>query len=92
VTIRVRNGFGPYYPRVIADGPSDSPHRYRDNTICMWHPDDPDEKRWVTEDGLLALARHVQVHLFKEAWFRESGEWVGEEAPHPMRKPRTQAE
>ena len=91
VTIRVCNGPRPYYPRVTADGPSDSPHRYRDNTLCMWHPDDPDEERWVPADGLLALTRHVQVHLFKEAWYRQSGEWIGEEASHRTPKPRTQA-
>ena len=92
VTIRVWNSFKPRYPRVTADGPSDSPHRYRDDALCMWHPDDPEEQRWVPEDGLLALVRHVQVHLFKEAWWRETGEWIGEEAPHLTPKPRTPAE
>lgn len=91
VTIKVWNSFKPQYPRVTADGPSDSPHHYRDNALCMWHPDDDDDKRWVPEDGLLALVRHVQLHLFKEAWWRESGEWIGEEAPHVTPKPRTPA-
>ena len=33
-------------------------------------------------DGLLTLVRYAQLHLFREAWWRETGEWVGEEAGH----------
>jgi hypothetical protein len=48
----------------------------------MWHPHDPPEKRWTPEDGLLQLVLHIHVHLFKEAWWRETGEWLGNQAPH----------
>jgi len=50
--------------------------------LCMWRPGDPPERRWVDEDGLLALFGMTAEHLFKEAWWREHGEWLGDEAPH----------
>ena len=48
----------------------------------MWYPKDPVDSRWVFVDGLLALIGLVMAHLFREAWWRETGEWVGEEVPH----------
>ena len=33
-------------------------------------------------DGLLVLLNYIQAHLFREAWWREKGEWLGPEAPH----------
>ena len=69
-------------PSVFADGPRESPHRYHDDSLCMWYPGDPVERRWVFEDGLVTLMGLVMAHLFKEAWWRETGEWLGEEIPH----------
>lgn len=69
-------------PCVFADGPRESPHRYCDNSLCMWYPEDPVERRWVFADGLLTLMGLVMAHLFKEAWWRETGEWLGEEVSH----------
>jgi hypothetical protein len=51
--------------------------------LCVWHPGDPAERTWVPEDGLLVLFGMIAEHLFKEAWWREHGEWLGEEYPHP---------
>src|SRR4051794_31944821 len=74
-------------PRVRVDGPG-SPHRYFDGSLCMWHPADPPEEKWVFEDGLLALLHLVQAHLFREAWYREHGVWLGPQAPHdPPKRP-----
>lgn len=76
------------HPEVYADGATTSPHRYpgRGRThLCLWYPSDPPERRWVPEDGLLRLFGMVQTHLFKEGWWRETGEWVGDEAPHLVR-------
>lgn len=79
-------------PRITADGPG-SPHRYDNNgSLCIWHPRAPVDERWVFEDGLLALLNHIQLHLFKEAWWRETGEWLGPEAPHTPRKERAEEE
>jgi hypothetical protein len=84
VTITIYNSFAPVVKDVIADGPTESPHRYRNNSLCIWHPRDRVEQRWVHEDGLLQLITHARVHLFKEAWWREhdQDDWPGEQAPH----------
>jgi hypothetical protein len=78
-------------PRIYADGPSGpeaSPHRFSERRwtrLCVWYPGDPLERRWVPDDGLLMLFGMIATHLLKEAWWRESGEWLGEEAPHGVR-------
>jgi len=69
-------------PKVTCDGPPSSPHRYADGSLCMWYPHDPPERKWVFEDGLLMLLNVIQRHLFWEAWWRETDEWLGDEAPH----------
>jgi hypothetical protein len=84
----------PSHPKVFANGLSgydDSPHRYPERgrtRLCIWFPSDPPERKWVPEDGLLALFGMAAEHLFKEGWWREhNGEWLGEEHPHdPERK------
>jgi hypothetical protein len=74
-------------PSVRVDGPG-SPHRYPDGTLCMWYPPDPEDEKWVFEDGLLPLLCHIQRHLFREAWWREHGVWLGPQAPHgPPKEP-----
>lgn len=75
----------PGQPCVCADGPTASPHRYaqrRRHQLCIWHPTDPASRRWVPDDGFLVLFGMIGVHLFKEAWWRNTGEWLGDEAPH----------
>ena len=80
--IRIRFCGNSDIPTVFADGPKKSPHRYSGGGLCMWYPKDPVDSRWVFVDGLLALIGLVMAHLFREAWWRETGEWVGEEVPH----------
>ncbi len=85
---RVRIEFRPWLhssPKVFADGPTDSPHRYRyedDHSLCLWYPSDGSDRRWEPNDGLLHLLGLIEAHLFKEAYWRETGEWLGEEGPH----------
>ena len=43
----------PTLTTITVDGPTDSPHRYKDNQLCIWHPNDPEDNRWVLGDGLL---------------------------------------
>lgn len=76
-------------PKVTVDGLEDSPHRYHDEggELCMWYPWDPKECRWIFSDGLLHLLVLIQMHLFREAWWRETGgvdggEWLGPEVLH----------
>ncbi|WP_024936264.1 hypothetical protein [Actinomadura welshii] len=73
----------PDVPHVYTDGPDESPHRYLDNALCMWHPHDPAESRWVRADGPVALLGHIVAHLLREEWWRHTGEWAGAEAAHP---------
>lgn len=72
----------PKVPRVKVDGPKESKHRYPGGYLCMWYKDDPLENRWDFDDGLLALIIHIIAHLFREAWWRETGEWLGPEIEH----------
>ena len=53
--VHIRFGGMSDVPSVFADGSRDSPHRYSDGSLCMWHPRDPIDHRWVFGDGLLAL-------------------------------------
>lgn len=72
-------------PRVFADGPTESPHRYRHESarsLCLWYPSDGPDRRWLPEDGLAQLIGMIETHLFKEAYWRETGEWLGDEGPH----------
>jgi hypothetical protein len=82
---RVEIGFQPWTrntPRVTTDGPEESRHRYPGGELCMWYPSDPRDAKWVWDDGLLALLVHVQLHLFREAYWRENGFWPGPEFDH----------
>jgi hypothetical protein len=82
VTISFGKHADPDTPFMTADGPTRSPHRYADGALCIWYPDDPPERRWTRQDGLVPLLDLVALHLFREAWWRESGEWLGPQAPH----------
>ena len=72
----------PNFVEIVADGPTDSPHRFANNHLCIWYPYDSKGNRWVREDGLLHLLILIQLHLFREAWFRETGKWCGPEFNH----------
>jgi hypothetical protein len=82
VQVRFRNGHEHGFPHIYVDGPTESPHRYRGGELCIWEPTDPAENTWEPRDGLLELIRHIKLHLFKEAWWRESSEWLGDEVRH----------
>lgn len=79
VTIRFQSRKVPF---VTVDGPTGSPHRFDDGTLCMWFPGDPDGNVWTFDRGLLDLLDTIVGHLFREAWWRETGEWLGPEVPH----------
>jgi len=75
----------PLIPRVHVDGPAESPHRYADGTLCMWHPDDSPPAIWAPSAGAADLVTRIAVHLLKEEWFRRTGEWIGDEVQHHRR-------
>lgn len=72
----------PDVPHVYSDGPAISPHRFSDGALCMWYPGDPAKARWVQADGPPSLLGHIVAHLLREEWWRQTGEWPGQEAPH----------
>jgi hypothetical protein len=72
----------PEIPRVTVDGPADSKHRFPSGDLCMWYCRDPVGDQWIFENGLVALVGHIAAHLFREAWYRETGEWPGPEVDH----------
>lgn len=80
-------GFTPESVRISVDGPIDSPHRYAGNTLCIWYPRDNPERKWVHDDGLITLLDLVSLHLFKEAYWRETDRWLGDEVPHAEQDP-----
>lgn len=86
VTIDFSRG-SPDTPRVHVDGPDESPHRYTDGTLCMWYPGDRPPAKWLPRDGAAELIVRIGVHLLKEQWFRQSGEWVGAEVTHKPSDP-----
>lgn len=87
VTIRLTNFTDPSLDGVTVDGSTESPHRRGTTDLCLWRWDAPPEKQWTADEGLLALIQYVRVHLFREAYWRETGGydggiWAGDEAPH----------
>jgi hypothetical protein len=91
MAVRVEFGPGtPEMPRVFTDGPQESPHRYADGSLCMWYPGDPIDLQWARRDGGAALVGCIALHLIREQWWRETGEWPGPEAPHPVKQTRPQ--
>jgi hypothetical protein len=81
VTVEFRRRYS-WAPKVYVDGPTASPHRFGRRELCLWYSGDPQDRRWVPDDGLLVLFGMITEHLFKEAWWREHHEWLGEEYPH----------
>ncbi|MEL7667032.1 MAG: hypothetical protein AAGU73_02365 [Actinomycetota bacterium] len=69
-------------PRVWTADPRPLKHQFTDGSLCMWYIWDPPDKRWVYEDGLVALLDLAKLHLYREERYRETGCWMGPEAPH----------
>lgn len=61
-------------------------HTFGANTLCMWFPKDPPDRQWNRADRLLKLVDTAVAHLFKELYFRETGEWLGEEVHRDAKK------
>ncbi len=67
------------------DGPrgsAASEHRFGETELCLFYKDDPRERRWKAEDGLLRLFDLARRHVTGEYLWRATGRWPVEEAPH----------
>jgi len=69
-------------------------HRYPDppGQLCLWDPEDPPALRWHWSDGLAAFITMAHRHLQAEEYWRRTGTWPAEAAPHgggphPVRTP-----
>lgn len=72
------------------DGPrgqSASEHRYNETCLCLYYKNDPDERRWKLELGLLRLFDLARRHISCENIWRERGTWSVEQAPHGETEP-----
>ncbi len=81
VTVEFNVARSPARPVAHIDGPRCLRHRYADDSLCMWLDTDPPGKRWLTEEGLLELVRHVEVHAYCEAECRAGHSWPKPESP-----------
>jgi hypothetical protein len=50
--------------------------------LCLWYRHDPRGLRWEWDDGFEQYATRVHRHLFFEEFWRRTGEWPVEDAPH----------
>lgn len=80
----------PFHPRVVLPEDWSSPHRYEDPThACIWYDEDPAKQKWVFRDGLHQMLLHITWHLYREVVYHETGEWLGDQAPHaPLERMR----
>lgn len=85
------------HPDVLClDGPRTSKHRnppFEDGgfgksaTLCLYYRQDPKERRWTPEHGLLGLFDIARVHVTNEHIWRCTGNWPSEDAPHGITAP-----
>ena len=77
------------FPRVHAKPGAPSKHRCsHDGALCLWHPLDPQERRWTSAKGLLDLIEIIRTHLFLEHYWRLTGGEHGGNRRGPLRDPR----
>ena len=88
VTVEFARARPPAHASVRVDGPRCLRHRFNDDSLCMWLESDPPDKRWVPSEGLLELARHVELHAYCETECRAGRPWPKAESPgrHPRRR------
>lgn len=70
-------------------GPWASKHRNGPAELCLYFEDDPPERRWTEELGLLRLFDLARRHVTAEHVWRETGRWPTDEAPHGRSEPAT---
>lgn len=68
-------------------GPRSSKHRNGPAELCLYYEDDPPERRWTEDLGLLRLFDLARRHVTAEHIWRETERWPTEEAPHGRSEP-----
>jgi hypothetical protein len=67
------------YPGTFSMWP---PHRRGHGTLCLHYPEDPQVLKVSWADGLARIVMVVHRHLLFEEWWRRTGRWPVEDAPH----------
>ncbi len=70
------------YPRIFTSVERRRKHAFDDKSLCVWHPRDPEVRRWTSQQGLLVLVEMVRRHLLLEMDWFVTGEWAIEDATH----------
>lgn len=68
-------------------GPGASKHRNGPIELCLYYEEDPPERRWNEELGLLRLFDLARRHVTAEYVWRKTRRWPTEEAPHGRSDP-----
>jgi hypothetical protein len=80
------------------DGPRLSKHRNppcedgvfgKSAELCLYYREDPDERRWRPENGLLGLFDIARLHVTNEHEWRRTSRWPAKDAPHGEPAPAT---
>jgi hypothetical protein len=73
-------------PSVWVDAPTlhpNAPHRFPDDSLCLYDPKDPLDQRWHSQVPLaLTIVPWTAEWLFFYELWLESGTWHGPEAAH----------
>lgn len=66
------------------DGDRRWKHRQQDmwGDLCLWYPDDVPSLQWTWDDGLASYVTLVHRHVQAEEFWRRTGRWPAEDAPH----------
>jgi len=71
--------------RVVKADARPVPLMYLVGGLCLWYPDDPEALRWIWEKGIDDYLRILRRHLWYEEFWRRTGFWPVEDAPHGRR-------
>ena len=94
-TVRIAQFADPRHvvPYAFPIGPSRTwHHRYAQQVeighygqLCLWYPYDPARLVWNWSRGLVGFVAIAQRHLWFEEYYRRTGFWPVEDAPHGHR-------
>lgn len=78
LTFPLQNKYGQRRPK----------HLYFDDSLCLFYPGDPPQKRWLPEDGLVTLVAWAVEWLEAYYYWRFRNEWPGEDAHRDAKRSR----
>ncbi|HEX2863856.1 MAG TPA: hypothetical protein VHN99_04760 [Deinococcales bacterium] len=84
VRIEVPPDYPRFVPKAYLEGKviGRRKHIYDDDSLCLFHPNDPPQERWLEEDGIVTIAVWAEEWIVAYDRWRWTGVWLGREAPH----------